>query len=218
MQGKKPGSAEENEQAAGILRTYRLCHTNTLLPLLQQTYNLGDNHSHFLRWELVWWRHVACKFSLSESCADLLHRYGGWKNWAKKDSFHWLWKKGRKAGWAAAFGLSLAADGCRVRGTLAKPGCYFRKEVYQSIASYGSMGCLHNVVVWWCISRRNFVIAIHFEEGFKGHEKAIERLPTLDVNIYCFVADGLPIIEVGIVPALHAQSCTFSEKTKLICS
>jgi hypothetical protein len=44
-------------------------------------------------------------------------------------------------------GLSLAADGCRVRGTLAKPGCYFRKEVYQSIASYGSMGCLHNVVV-----------------------------------------------------------------------
>lgn len=25
-------------------------------------------------------------------------------------------------------GLSLAADGCRVRGTLAMPGCYFRKE------------------------------------------------------------------------------------------
>ncbi len=57
-------------------------------------------------------------------------------------------------------GLSLAADGCRVRGTLAEPGSYFRKEVHQLLLMGVWAACLMLCLMVQCISRRKFVIAI----------------------------------------------------------
>jgi hypothetical protein len=73
-------------------------------------------------------------------------------------------------------GLSLAADGCRVRGTLAKPGGYFRKEARKPIASYGSYGVWATCIIFLFDGAYHvgmLLLLSHFE-GVKGHEKQLK--------------------------------------------
>lgn len=91
--------------------------------------------------------------------------------------------------------MSLAADGCRVRGTLAKPGFIsVRKPESQLLLMRVWVICI--IFLFDGAYHVEVLLLLSHFEGFKGHEKAIERLPTLDVNIYCFVTDRLPIIQV----------------------